>query len=483
MTFLPDPARNDRLPTLPREEEVKVVNNNSPAVRPGETPTPMPPPGTTVDNKTPEEKKKPSPPTELEGNEITMVIVTLPTKKQLQELVAKGNVFVFQAGETPGEKGTDIRGQLLTVHHAELGDKMVVHGDPKTLARVEMGDTIIWGPLVTVNQAINKADVDGAGAMQMPSNKNLDGTESTKAKDQGKPERITIHWNKNMTFDGKYANFIGGVEAHQDDAYSKLLCEEMTATLDKFVSFKEGQKKGKSAKIDRIVCDKRIYIDDAKVDERNQLVQRNILQGAVLVNRQDGATDLVGPGIVRTLALGGSDTALAPAPAGAPAKADPKQAVWKQTRVDFRDRMFSNTKANTKNAKFYGDNSGVDVYHFPTTDINEVMNANKPPKDGFYLQCDVLTVEGRQNGNKTTQYMVAEGANVFFKTDMYVGNANIVTYNESTDIIIFEATNGNVVRLSKIVNGKVENTVVNTKVLYNRKTGELKSEGVKSISN
>ena len=63
--------------------------------------------------------------------------------------------------------------------------------------------------------------------------------------------------------------------------------------------------------------------------------------------------------------------------------------------------------------------------------IQAVMNPNNPPKDGMYLKCGILNVEGRQNAGKTTQYMVAKD-NVYFRTEQYVGNADILTYNEAT---------------------------------------------------
>ena len=108
------------------------------------------------------------------------------------------------------------------------------------------------------------------------------------------------------------------------------------------------------------------------------------------------------------------------------------------------------------------------------------MNPNQPPKDGLYMQCDYLEVTGQQHGQKTTQMMRAEGPNVRFKTDQYDGTANIITYNEHTDVITLEATNGNTVMLYKSGQRQAVNA---TKVLYNRKTGTVDSVEVKSITN
>jgi len=145
--------------------------------------------------------------------------------------------------------------------------------------------------------------------------------------------------------------------------------------------------------------------------------------------------------------------------------------------------MTANTNANTKKATFYGASSGVEVFHFPTIDIDANMDPDRPPKDGLYLRCEVLEVEGKQTADRTTHTMIAR-RNVYFRTDKYLGHADIVKYDESTDIVIFEGLNGNNVRLYKMVDGRPRPDPVKTsKVLYNRKTGQIESDGVKSITN
>ena len=473
MIFIPQVPPSERLPDVIVARPAVLKNDASlppPAVAEKKTPTPTP---------TPTEEKK-GPPIELSGIEITGTVFTLGSKKELQDLIVKGNVYVFQPGDKPGEKRIDITGQLLTVKYAEQGHTMVVHGDNKNLARLEMGELILWGPLVTIDRGNNKTDVAGHGALQMPSNKNLDGTDAPKEK---KGSRLTIYWNKTMTFDGRQAFFRGGVQAFQQDSFSKLTCENLTAYLDKFVSFKEGQKENQNAKIDKIICDKNVFIDDSKVDTLKQLTQRNLLMGSLLtMDNLEGGTNLSGPGQVRLLAKGNSELNVGPAPADP--KAPPAKMEWKLTHVKFRDRMFSNIKASTKNATFYGYNSGVEVFHFATTDINAKMDADRPAKDQLYLRCGVLHVEGRQDNDRTTQYMVAQ-QNCEFRTDKYLGYADIIRYNEATEVVTFEGVNGNLVRLYDVSQGgQPRPASVNTsRVLYNRRTGALDSAGVKSITN
>jgi hypothetical protein len=484
MSFPPETKQKGRLPIFAGNEPAKNVAK-SPAER-SDVPIPPAVSATPVsskppaDNKTAVEEKKSSPPIELEGNEITMVIATTGPKKQLQEMIAKGNVLVFQPGDKVGEKRIDIRGQMLTVKEAGLDTHILtVYGDKQqdkqTLARLEMGEMVLWGPVVVIDQERNTVTVDGAGAMQLPSNKNLDGTDLPKA---NAGRRVTVYWNKNMAFDGKLATFFGGIQAFQDSAYSYLKCEDMTVTLDRFVSLKEGQKNGQNAKMDHIHCDKNVYVSDSKVKIDNsrvkdkvQLVQHNIIEGVYLKSYDDDRTFVGAPGRVRTLGLGGSDAAIGPGPANA----DAKSQVWKQTRVDFSESMVSVKKGDTRNATFYGRNSGVVVYHFPTTDIMANMNVDHPPKDGMYMQCDFLQVTAQEHDGKTLHQMVAKGDSVYFKTDKYVGTANIITFNEQTDIIIFEATPGNVVRMNEVVGpDRVRPMNFNSrKVLYNRRTGTM----------
>jgi hypothetical protein len=470
MMFLSEMARDARLPDLPPVEKKETP----PSTQKGSVPKKTLPP---AKNTAAPEEKKPNPPIELEGNEINVAISTLGGQKQVQELISNGNVRVFQPGDRPSEKRLDIVGALLTVKHAQQGHTMIVYGDKNKPAKLEVGDTTIWGPIVSVNQADNHAEVDGLGAMDMPTNKNLDGTPSAKTS-----ARIRIDWKKNMTFDGKLATFRGGVQAREVGAHSRALCEVLTAILDKTVSFKDGEKSKDNAKIDRLVFDRNVFIEDYKFDEKKQPLQYTKLQGRYLINREEGFTDVSGPGWIRILAKGGADQGFGP-PQAAVQKPAPAKMEWKLTHVKFVDKMISKTKDNSRKATFLGLNSGVEVFHFPTIDIDANMDPDHPPKDGLYLRCEELEVEAKQTADRTTQTMIAR-RNVYFRTDQYLGYADIVKYDDASNIVIFEGLNGNNVRLYKMVDGRPRpDSVKTSKVLYNRKTGQIESDGVKSITN
>jgi hypothetical protein len=479
MTFHSEVAQGDRLPDLAALEPVKNVANHNPA---NTTIKPIPPAednnGAKLDIKPAAEPKKNKAPIELQANEITVAISTLGTKHELKDLVAKGAVFVFQAGELPGEKRIDVTGQLLTVKKVnELGDVLVVHGDTKQPARLVIGELLLVGPIVTINQARNTADVEGKGLMEMPSSKNLDGTDTKK-----KNARLAINFNKGMTFDGKHAIFTGGVQAHEIGARSGLLCHELLATLDRTVSFKEGEKSGQNAKIIHINCDKNVFADDCKVNEQGQFVQRMMMQGGNVNLHNDAgptSTDITGSGWIKLLAKGNADQGLA-APGGAK---NESKTEWKLTHIVFRESMYSKAVGENKIATFYGSSSGVEVFHFPTTIIEQKMDPDNPPKDGLYMRCEILEVREEPSGDRKIHTMMAQ-RNVQFRTEKYLGYADVVKYDERNDIVTFEGVNGNLVKMYEVTNDrKTIPSATAAKVHYNRKTGKLTTEGVKSIVN
>src|SRR5262249_18060333 len=153
---------------------------------------------------------------------------------------------VHQDGNTPEDKGVDIKGETLNLVRHAAGDTLVVFGGTMP-GELYLGELFLAGPKVTINQKDNTAEVQGVGAMNMPSNTTFEGVKPARP-----GTRLTVHWNKDMLFNGKEAFFNGGVIAYQDNA--SLKCQDLQVTLDKAVSFKEGQKAGQGAKVDRMIC-------------------------------------------------------------------------------------------------------------------------------------------------------------------------------------------------------------------------------------
>ncbi|MBI1830018.1 MAG: hypothetical protein HYR84_01045, partial [Planctomycetes bacterium] len=161
----------------------------------------------------------------------------------------------------------------------------------------------------------------------------------------------------------------------------------------------------------------------------------------------------------------------------------PTKLEWKLTHVRFAHSMNSTPRPDGRKTTFFGENGGVEVFHFPTVRIEATMNPDQPPEGGLYLRCDDLVVEAKQAGDRTTHIMIAN-RNVYFRTDKHLGYADIMKYDEANDLVILEGLNGNPVRMYEVTaQGVVPASVRSSKVLYHRKTGQIDTDGVKSITN
>ena len=173
----------------------------------------------------------PARPISLEARSVYAWVVRSDQKSNLDRLQADGEVSVHQEPAKGDEKGVDVRGASLEMTYHPEGNFLVVMGD---LAKLQMEGLYITGPEVNIDQAANKAWVNGAGGMQMLSKTDFQG------KPLDKPVPLDVTWVKEMFFNGRYAEFTTGVQAEQDDAH--LACQSLQVYFDRSISLKEGTK-------------------------------------------------------------------------------------------------------------------------------------------------------------------------------------------------------------------------------------------------
>jgi hypothetical protein len=428
-------------------------------------------------NKTAENSRRPI---DLQARQVTAYVTRQGNVNFLRELVAEGTVHVQQEGaqtknkdgKVTKDKGVDIKGEMLNLLHNPQGDVLYVFGDAREMARLRLGEMFLAGPKVTINQLLNMAEVKGLGAMEMPSKSSFDG---------GKPAqpgtRLRIHWNQDMMFDGKYAYFHGGVVAYQDT--SSLRCQDLQVTMDRVVSFKEGQQSGQSANVEFLVCDRSVYIVNEK-KENGKLTAYHRLEGREV--RLDNPNEVLltaGPGRVVFLGAGSASEPMArPQESAAPGKAanPPANKEMHMTRIDFVTRMFSsNENKSVRISKFY---DSVEVYHFPADQPSMQMDPDRPPRNGFYMRCELLTVYTRKLADGKTRQIMEGKKKVFFRTQECFGHADVVKYNEGQEQVILE---GNPAVLYKQRPNLPPQELRGNKILYNRRTGAITVDGIEQI--
>jgi hypothetical protein len=368
---------------------------------------------------------------------------------------------------------------MLQLDREPAGDRLQVFGDGRDkVAELQLGELILIGPKVVIDQRDNTANVEGGGTMDLPSNTTFEGGKPAK-----EGARLTVNWNDNMFFNGRDADFHGGVIAYQTQPgvkdKARLQCRTLQVTLDRDVSFKEGQKAGESAKVDKLVCWKQIEAVNITFDEKGKMLQFNRLENREMVvdNRQD-LVRASGPGRVSILQYGAADE-FAPPTAGSPAKkasAGAKQPdVLKLTRVLFDGSMFSKVKDGARTTHF---NSNVRVANLPSDDPEVKVDEDKLPKNSFVMRSESLEVLSRAAGDRRKgQYMVAR-IRVEFRTPEFTGKADTLVYNESAETVLFQGTVGNPARIWRFRGPGVRpEEISGNQILYFRKTGQFQVVG------
>jgi lipopolysaccharide export system protein LptA len=419
---------------------------------------------------------KPKKPLKLEARDIKAHVIRAGTRNDLESLECQGSVRVKQEPATPEDKGIDIRGDFLQLNHFADGNVLLVNGNPQTLAWVQLDKLTIQGKEVNIDQRANRSWVNDIGVMQMLTTTDFEGNKLTK------PTQVTIHWNKEMQFDGKTAFFSGGVTAEQNS--SRLQCQEMQVDLDRPVSFKEGEKNGPPAKVEHLVCSRQpkqpVSVEDTKF-EGSRIINYQILRAQELhVDNKENKMQAPGPGILNLLQLGTADDD--PLATPAPKKGSPSKPALqgKQelqlTRVIYAGTLHADNKQHI--TTFYDD---VEVYHGPADDPNlSIDKAHLPP--GFmYLQCKMLKVlsESLPSGQKN-QKMQATGQ-VRIRSNDYWGDAQVVKFDEADDRIILDGGVGMAHLYRVLAPGAKPEKVEANKILYNRKTKLCTIEGGQEI--
>ncbi len=416
-------------------------------------------------------------PIDLQAHYVEAHVLRGGDKNELKRLWCEGDVHVHQEPSDPKDPNTDtdIEGDTLQLLTFPEGHILTVTGD---LAKVKMEKLRIVGPRVTIDQKENKSWVEGAGFMVMPSDTGLDGTKQTKVSD------LTVHWNRNMFFNGKNAEFHGGddkqpgvVQAEQDGG--RLICETLQVTFDRLISLKQGSRTGPPAKVQKLVCDKRVWIEDTKLDEttRKLISYQRLEAPVVAMDNEESVVTAPGPGVVRLLRLGDKDDDGPTAPR-AVAKASSTDEELKLTRINFLGSMFANNVTHT--AIFH---DSVEVVNVPTDDANLPIDLDKLPKRALYLRCDVLKVYSRRDaaGVKANQEMEARGR-ASVQSEDFSGRADTIKFDEAKDLVIFEAGEGNLATLFKQEGrGAPPKELKGKKIYYWRKTNDFKIEGGRVI--
>jgi hypothetical protein len=421
-------------------------------------------------------------PIDLSARLVEVDVLRSPEKNDLDKLWCEGMVKVHQDPETPEDRGVDIRGQTMQLTHHADGNVLAVTGDH---AQVQLNKIFILGSEVNIDQTSNESWVNGAGIMRMLSTANFDGTKLEK------PTELTVTWDKSMFFNGHDAKFQGLVRAAQDNGH--LACDAMQVTFDRTISLKEGDKGTQPARVQDLLCNTDVWLEDSKYEGFRLLAYRRIDCPQLTVDNEAQDESIVhasGPGVVRLFQLGNKDEGL-PGPGTNPAPRRPAQTEKKEARpakaatkadeqefkltyTSYQGKMYANNKSGM--ATFW---DHVVVIHLPTDNPHLPIDELRPPKGSMYLSCEQLEVFNHKSadGKTSTQEMLATKKVVIEGQD-YSGRADKVKYDESKGQLILEGENGNMATLYQVRRGEEGKQIRGKKIFYYPQTGDFHGEDI-----
>lgn len=429
-------------------------------------------------------------PIHLNAHSIEAYVLRSEARNEIDRLWCEGDVHVHQEGSTSGDDGVDITGETLQMTHFVEGNVLVVTGDVANAhtgdpASVRMDKTTIIGPEVTINQKENTANVRGGGTMRMPAKSDFNG------KNLQKPVDMIVKWRDNMTFDGRNADFYGHVTATQEN--SRLTCNDMHVVLDRAVSFKENEKGKAPAKVDQVVCDKHVWVEEDVKRNGVRESYKRLEVPSLAMDNNDGRFTAPGPGRVTILQRGeDGPLAMGPTPEKAPAKPAAKPSAkltskpggkkgaaeepMKLTRVVFRDRLYANNQ--TRTATFYG---GIEMINLPSENPDVTVDRDHPPEGFMYLTCD-QQLKVFSNSNKH-QLMEARYRVYIESRGHFFAYSNELKYDEEKEQIILIGSPGNPASLYRVLRkGAEPERIVGMKIYYWRKTNDVKVEQGEDIN-
>jgi hypothetical protein len=445
---------------------------------------------------------KPKKPMDVSARFIEAHVLRSENKNELDKLWCEGMVQIQQEPSGPDDKGVNIRGEKLELVRQVDGNILTVLGD---YAQVQLDKLYIVGPEVNIDQTTNEARVHGMGVMRLPGNGNVYNAKPAPpaAPKPTQPDELTINWEKHMYFDGQTAHFDWPSDKHSgrsvqaEQNNSRVACQAMQVTLDRKISLREGEKGKQQANVQKVVCDKDVWVEDFKREDSHIVEYQRTVCPILSVDNEDDKEDSVvnagGPGTVRIFQLrtrgdvlpppGQTSSPTKPSPAGRGAtKAwqprGKEQGEPKVTLVSYEGSMYANKKQGI--ARFYDKVVVIDV---PTDDPNLPIDVNHLPPGYLYMSCEKLEVKKTKLPDGRSYQEMRAFNRVAIETQEFSGNADVVKYDESKEQVILEGSNGNLAVLKRQkVRGTEGDVVRARKITYLRLTGEYQVEDAGSIT-
>ena len=375
-------------------------------------------------------EKEPESPLVVKADLIRVQVMREAEESKISEVDTEGQVHITQEHK-PGELPLDLTGDWLHLrNYAGSNDNQIVDikGRP---ARVQDRKMQLEGPEIHFDRITNNANVKGAGVLRVPVPNGMDG------KPLAVPQMLDVFWKDAMKFDGEVAQFFAGVRSKLDG--SEMSCEEMRVTFNRRISFAEGasagdDRNGQPAEIHSVACKYNVDLKSYEYENNRLIGVRTAHAYEFTLDHSSGRITSQGPGTLMLWRKGNANRmgtkASATNIANKSLAAEP--AEWEYTRIDFNGRMNGNTNEQTTTFRYL-----VHVVYGPVATSTEIIDEEKMPKDGGWMNCHELTLTQIAATKSVPAHITMRAVrDAELDGRSFHAKAHIVTYDESKGLYI-----------------------------------------------
>ncbi len=422
--------------TLPDEQADSLEKQPKPAVDRTEDPTVdgmSAPPLESPDLEASEDSSEP-PPMFVAADMIRVRMINRPgsDEPEVSEIETEGRVEVRQpTGD--GSSVLTVHGERLDVTQNGETDQIVnVYGEPGRPAHVrdEARQLHLEGPTIHLRRAENRAWVEGAGLLQVPVPKSLDG------RDLPTPQLLDVWWRDGMSFDGLTASFRGNVRAKLDTGV--MHCQLMDVSLRERLVFTEADQGAQpEPQVKSVVCREGVKFEN-KVYENGLLMMIQVANmWEFEFNHARETTFAQGPGWMKMWQRGNGRRAGLAVTETVQANHSQRESSteWEYTQVDFAKKMVG--QITRRSSTFH---EHVKVLYGPVERPLDVLNRHELPKYGGYMECDMLDVVQMPAKEGAKAYVQLQAAgNARLEANEFEGRSDKLSYDQSKGLYVLHS--------------------------------------------
>ncbi len=365
------------------------------------------------------------------------VLIGGTEEAELSELTIVEDVrFVETQTKLPDEKPLLLGGDRLQVAGAST---------PRATARVvgrpahfQGRGMTLSGTNINLDRGANRLGIDGAGWMELPLEKDLQG------RPLQTPGRLKIDWLSGMSFDGRTAQFEKSVTVAGPS--QSLRTEHLAVQFQQPIDFADVDSR-QDPDVGELFCRGGVFLENFSFEGQKQTSHDQIEVVDLTIDRVTGNLFAAGPGRLRSVrygtaempgGFGGSSTANAgneDNAAGADGDAGAEDERLQCVDVRFQGSITGNV--HDRQMSFH---DGVKTAFAPVDSWHVQLDADDPdslgPK-GVAMHCGRLTINEMPaaDGKRTTLELEAAG-NPVVEGNAFTARALRMSYNEVWDLLV-----------------------------------------------